>query len=93
MVPEGIFILYLPSCSGSTRRDLGTGTSNLLELEVDTGAATLRRGAELVVEVGSSLLRSLFVICLTCLTCLCFNCFLCIIGLGISSIKDKKKLP
>lgn len=28
VVPEGIFILYLPSCSGKTLRDLGTGTSS-----------------------------------------------------------------
>ena len=62
-MPAGILILYPPSCSGKTRRDLGTGTSNLFEVAVVIGAATLRRGAvlALVVELGSSLEINLLV--------------------------------
>ena len=63
VVPAGILILYPPSCSGKTRRDLGTGTSSLFEVAVVIGAATLRRGAvlALVVELGSSLEINLLV--------------------------------
>lgn len=60
VVPAGIFILYLPSCSGKTRLDFGTGTSSLFLL-LEMGAATLRRDPVLVVELGCSLATNLFV--------------------------------
>lgn len=43
-VPMGILILYLPSCSGSTRRFFGTGMTSFSFVVEVAGAATLRRG-------------------------------------------------
>ena len=47
LVPSGIFILYLPSCSGKTRRFFCKGTSSLSGVDVDEAifidCVTLRR--------------------------------------------------